>query len=116
MAFRPRVAVQMIFALVHFVAVGAGKLYLPVFGVYVSLEVFRVPERGRAVITFVPPPLAVVMCNSVMAAYLSAFLKDEFETEHCLPEVGPGFTFLGTNVARKAGSLDHSRQDVCFAL
>ena len=106
----------MIFSFVHFVAVGARKLYLAVSGVYVSLEVFRIPECRRAFKTFVSPPLAVVMCNFVMAAYLSAISYDEFETEPCLPEVGLGFTFLGADVARKAWSLDHGRQDICFAL
>ena len=99
----------MIFAFVHFVAVGAGKLYLPVFGVYVPLEVFRIPERRRAVVTFVPPPLAVVVYNFVMAEYLSVTSYDEVEIESCLPEVRFGFAFLGADVARKAESLDHGR-------
>jgi hypothetical protein len=62
----------MVFSFVHFVAVGARKLYILVYGVDVSLEVFRIPERGRAVIAFVPPPFLFVMCIFVMAAYLSA--------------------------------------------
>jgi hypothetical protein len=99
----------MIFSFVHFVAVGAKKLHLAVFGVCVSLEVFRIPERRRAVVTFVPPPLAVVVCDFVMAAYLSVNWHDESEIECCLPEVGFGLTFFGANVARKAWSLDHGR-------
>ena len=81
MAFQPCVTVQMIFAFVHFVAVGTKELYLAVFGVHVSLEVFRIPERRRTVITFVPPPLAVVMCNFVMATNSSVTLYDKYGTE-----------------------------------
>ena len=84
MAFRLRMAVQMVFSFVHFVAVGARKLYLPVFGVYVSLEVFRISERGRAVVTFVPPLFLCVMCIFVMAGYLSATSYDASETSHVL--------------------------------
>lgn len=84
MAFRPRVAVQVIFSFVHFVAVGARKMYLPVYSVYMSLEIFRIPERGRAVIAFVPPPSFCVMCNFMMAAYLSATSYDVSKTSHVL--------------------------------
>lgn len=74
----------MVFSFIHFVAVGARKLYLPVFGVYVPLEVFWIPERGRAVIASVPPPFLCVMRIFVMAGYLSATSYDASKTSHVL--------------------------------
>lgn len=85
MSLSDQMAVQVVFPLVHLLAISTSVLYITVLRVVVAFQVFRVPEAGVTLAALVFAGLAFVMCDLVVTAGCQYCMKGPCTYRSVLP-------------------------------